>query len=242
MALLLLVAPDLSRNLPSAALAALVISSAIGLFEVTDLKRIYRIQRWEFWLSIVCFAGVAVLGAIPGIGLAVVIAVVEFLWMAAPHLAVLGALTGSRAITTSRDIPKHADSGLVLFRWDAPCSSPMGAVQGGPRGSGKALRRYPGSSSRPNPDSVDITAADFLEELDEALHQDGIELCFAELKDPVKDKLRRFGLFARFEKVFFPTIEEAVDSYLETHKVDWVDWEDKSPARKKAVGDLEGGP
>ena len=91
--------------------------------------------------------------------------------------------------------------------------------------------------------SVDITAADFLEELDEALHQDGIKLCFAELKDPVKDKLRRFGLFARFEKVFFPTIEEAVDRYLETHKLNWVDSEeDKSPARKKAVGDLEGAP
>jgi MFS superfamily sulfate permease-like transporter len=85
---------------------------------------------------------------------------------------------------------------------------------------------------------VDVTAADILEELDEALHQDGIELCFAELKDPVKDKLKRFGLFSRFEEVFFPTIEEAVNSYLETHNVDWVDWEDRSPARRKTLGDL----
>ena len=63
-ALLLLVAPNLLRHLPAAALAAVVIASAIGLFEVTDLIRIFRIQRWEFWLSIVCLVGVAVFGAI----------------------------------------------------------------------------------------------------------------------------------------------------------------------------------
>ena len=63
-ALLLLVAPKLLRHLPAAALAAVVIASAIGLFEVTDLIRIFRIQRWEFWLSIVCLVGVAVFGAI----------------------------------------------------------------------------------------------------------------------------------------------------------------------------------
>ena len=79
-ALLLLVAPNLLQHLPSAALAAVVIASAIGLFEVNDLIRIFRIQRWEFWLSIVCFLGVAVFGAIPGIGMAVAIAVIEFLW------------------------------------------------------------------------------------------------------------------------------------------------------------------
>ena len=45
--------------------------------------------------------------------------------------------------------------------------------------------------------SVDVTSADMLAELDETLHAAGIELCFAEMKDPVKDKLKRFGLFAR---------------------------------------------
>src|SRR5262249_29033065 len=56
-AVLLLFAPTLLRNLPNAALAAVVIAAAIGLFEVADLRRIHRIQRWEFWLSIACFAG-----------------------------------------------------------------------------------------------------------------------------------------------------------------------------------------
>ena len=65
-------------------------------------------------------------------------------------------------------------------------------------------------------------------ELDDVLHSARIELCFAEMKDPVKDKLKRFGLFARFgEKTFFATIGEAVSAYLATHPVDWVDWEDR---------------
>src|SRR3954453_20654273 len=79
-AFLLLTAPNLLQNLPKTALAAVVIASAIGLIEVTDLKRIYRIQRWEFWLSIVCLVGVAVLGAVPGIGLAIAVAIIQFLW------------------------------------------------------------------------------------------------------------------------------------------------------------------
>ena len=50
-----------------------------------------------------------------------------------------------------------------------------------------------------------------LVELDEALREAGIELCFAEMKDPVKDKLKRFGIFAKFGSGrFFPTIDEAI--------------------------------
>jgi high affinity sulfate transporter 1 len=242
-ALLLLVAPNLLRNLPSAALAAVVITSAIGLIEVTDLKRIYRIQRWEFWLSIVCFAGVAALGAIPGIGLAIVIAVIEFLWDGwRPHFAVLGRAEGVKGYHDITRYPKARQiPGLVLFRWDAPLFFANGELfkECVLEAVAKALTPVLWVVVAAEPlTSVDVTAADILEELDEALHQDGIELCFAELKDPVKDKLKRFGLFSRFEEVFFPTIEEAVNSYLETHNVDWVDWEDRSPARRKTLGDL----
>jgi hypothetical protein len=61
------------------------------------------------------------------------------------------------------------------------------------------------------------------------LHAASIELCFAEMKDPVKDKLRRFGLFTRFgQQTFFATLGEAVNAYLATHPVDWVDWEDRA--------------
>jgi high affinity sulfate transporter 1 len=235
-ALLLLVAPNLLRHLPTAALAAVVIASAISLIEFTDLKRIYRIQQWEFWLSIVCFIGVAALGAIPGIGLAIVIAIAEFLWDGwRPHSAVLGRAHGVKGY---HDITRYPDArlipGLVLFRWDAPLffanaeffkERALDAVAKSPTPA-----RWLVVAAEPVT-SVDVTAADILAELDETLHARGMELCFAELKDPVKDKLKRFGLFTQFgERYFFPTIGAAVSRFLETHDVEWENWEDEDDA------------
>jgi MFS superfamily sulfate permease-like transporter len=243
-ALLLLAAPNLLRNLPTAALAAVVIASAIGLFEIGDLIRIFRIQRWEFWLSILCFDGVAVLGAIPGIGLAIAIAILEFLWDGwRPHSAVLGRADGVKGY---HDITRYPDArqipGLVLFRWDAPLffanaelfkERVLEAVA-----QSRAPVRWCVVAAEPVT-SVDVTAADVLAELDEALRKAGTELRFAELKDPVKDKLKRFGLFARFgEGAFFPTLGAAVGGYLDHHPVDWVDWEDRQaqPEMGRAAG------
>ncbi len=234
-ALLLVVAPNLLQHLPTSALAAVVIASAIGLFEVADLIRIYRIQRWEFWLSIACFVGVAVLGAIPGIGLAIVIAVIEFLWDGwRPHSAILGRADGVQGY---HDIKRYPNArlipGLVLFRWDAPLFFANAELF--------QERVLDAAATSPTPvrwlvlaaepvTSVDITAADILAQLDQTLRAAGIELCFAELKDPVKDKLKRFGLFTQLgEEFFFPTIGAAVSSYLKTHPVDWVDWEERRP-------------
>jgi len=239
-ALLLLVAPSLLRHLPAAALAAVVIASAIGLIEVTDLARIFRIQRWEFWLSIVCFVGVAVLGAIPGIGLAIAIAVIEFLWDGwRPHSAVLGRADGVKGY---HDITRYPDArqipGLVLFRWDAPLF--FANAEFFKERVLDAAAKAPGPVSwlvvAAEPvTSVDVTAADALAELDRTLHEAAIELCFAELKDPVKDKLRRFGLLTQIgERFFFPTIGSAVASYLESHAVDCVDWENRSYREMRA--------
>jgi high affinity sulfate transporter 1 len=233
-AILLLVAPNLLQHLPTAALAAVVIAAAIGLFEVTDLKRIYRIQQWEFWLSMVCFVGVAVLGAIPGIGLAIAIAIAEFLWDGwRPHSAVLGRAHGVKGY---HDITRYPDArlipGLVLFRWDAPLffanaeffkERVLDAVAKSP-----TPVRWLVVAAEPVT-SVDVSAGDTVAELDEALHARGIEFCFAELKDPVKDKLKRFGLFSQLgEQYFFPTIGAAVSSYLEINDVEWEDWEDQA--------------
>jgi high affinity sulfate transporter 1 len=233
-ALLLVLAPNLLRHLPQAVLAAVVIASAIGLIEVSDLRRIYRIQRWEFWLSMACFVGVAVLGAIPGIALAIVIAVIEFLWDGwRPHSAVLGRVEHVKGY---HDVTRYPEArripGLVLFRWDAPLFFANAELF--------HERALDAVASSPTPvcwlvvaaepvTSVDVTAADAVCELDETLRAAGIDLRFAEMKDPVKDKLKRFGLFTRFgEQSFFATLGEAVSTYLAAHPVEWVDWEDRT--------------
>jgi high affinity sulfate transporter 1 len=229
---MLLSAPGLMQNLPSAALAAVVIASAISLIEVADLRRIWRIQRWEFWLSMGCLLGVALFGVIPGIGLAIVVAVIEFLWDGwRPYSAVLGRVDGVKGY---HDIARHPEArvvpGLVLFRWDAPLffanaelfrDRVLDAVTRSP-----TPVRWIVVGAEPIT-SVDVTSADVLDEIDKTLHEVGIDLCFAEMKDPVKDKLKRFGLFSRLgEQRFFATLGEAVSRYLESQSVQWVDWED----------------
>lgn len=224
-ALLLVAAPNLLEDLPSSALAAVVIAAAIGLFQIDDLRRIYRIQQWEFWLSIACFAAVAVFGVIPGIGLAIAISIIEFLWDGwRPHHAVMGRVDGIRGY---HDIKRYPDArlvpGLVLFRWDAPLffanaelfhQRVLEAVARSPT----PVRRIIVAAEPVT--SIDVTSADMLAELEQALRESGIEMRFAEMKDPVKDKLKRFEMLDRFGALH-PTVGAAVDAYLEEHAVDW---------------------
>jgi len=226
-ALLVMFAPNLMQNLPTSALAAVVITAAIGLFEFSDLRRIYRIQRWEFWLSIGCFVGVAVLGAIPGIGLAIAIAVIEFLWDGwRPHFAVLGRVDGLRGYHDLKRYPEaRLVPGLVLFRWDAPLffanaeqfhERVLGAVAASPT----PVRRVIVAAEPVT--SVDVTSGDMLAELEQTLRTARIELRFAEMKDPVKDTLKRLELLDRLgTNIFYPTIGAAIDAYLADFAVDW---------------------
>jgi len=226
-ALLILIAPNLLAHLPNSALAAVVIAAAIGLFEFADLARIWRIQRWECWLSIACFAGVAWLGAIPGIGLAIVIAVIEFLWDGwRPYSAVLGRVDGLRGY---HDTQRYPDArlvpGLVIFRWDAPLffanaelfqQRVLEAVAASPTPVQRVI-----VTAEPIT-SVDVTSADVLVELAGQLKRSGVELRFAEMKSRVMDKLERFELMPVLgEPLFHPTLGAAVDAYLADHHVDW---------------------
>ena len=222
---LLLLAPDLLQRLPGSALAAVVIASVIGLIEWRDLQRIRRMQPWEFWLSVGCSAGVLVLGAIQGIALAIVVSVIEFLWDGwRPHSAVLGRVDG---VDGYHDVQRHPEArridGLVLLRWDAPL------FFANAEWFERVVRDTIAASPTPvawlvvaaEPvTSIDVTAADVLRELDQSLQDQGIELCFAEMKGPVKDKLKRFGLFSHFgQQTFFATIDDAVRAYLAARPV-----------------------
>ena len=226
-AALLVFAPNLMEYVPNSALAAVVIAAAIGLFEFTDLRRIYRIQQWEFWLSMACCVGVAVFGAVPGIALAVGLAVIEFLWDGwRPHFAVLGRATGIRGF---HDIQRYPDArlvpGLLLFRWDAPLFFAnaelfqqilLQAIENSPQ----PIKRVVVAAEPVT--SIDVTSGDMLGELAQTLRARQIELHFAEMKDPVKDKLVQFELVETLgENILHPTVGAAVDQYLEDFGVEW---------------------
>jgi high affinity sulfate transporter 1 len=234
-ALLLVFAPALLQNLPNAALGAVVIAACISLVDIKGVVRLYRLRPSEFVFSIVCFLGVALIGVIQGIFIAIVLALLGFVWRAwRPYDAVLGRVDGLKGY---HDITRHREAkripGLVLFRWDAPLffanaeifhEHVLRAVAEAPTPT-----RWVVVAAEPVTD-IDITAADALSELDDELQRAGIELCFAEMKGPVKDRLRQYGLFTKLgDELFFRTIGQAVDGYLRTHPVEWLDWEEKLP-------------
>jgi MFS superfamily sulfate permease-like transporter len=231
-ALLLVFAPKLLQNLPTAALGAVVICACISLVEISGVRRLYQLRRVEFLLSIVCFLGVALLGVIQGIFIAVGLALFAFIWRAwRPHDAVLGRVDGLKGY---HDISRHPEAkripGLVLFRWDAPLffanagvfhEHVLQAVADAP-----TPVKWVVVAAEPVTD-IDITAAEALAELDADLHKEGMELCFAEMKGPVKDHLKRYGLFTQLgTENFFPTIGQAVDRYLEVNRIEWLDWDE----------------
>lgn len=154
-----------------------------------------------------------------------------FLWRAwRPYSAVLGRRDGVKGY---HDIARHPDArcipGLVLLRWDAPLffanaeifyERIMNAARNAP-----TTTHWVAIAAEPVTD-IDVTAADMLARLDDELDELHVQLCFAELKGPVKDSLKRYGLFERIgEDYFMPTVGEAVSAYLKSHPVDWHDWE-----------------
>jgi high affinity sulfate transporter 1 len=232
-ALMLLFFPNLVQNLPDSALAAVVISAAIGLIEAAGVRKLYRVHKMEFALSIACFLGVAVLGVIEGIFIAVALALLDFIRRAwRPYDAVLGRVDDLKGY---HDVSRHPDAkripGLVLFRWDAPLFFANAEVFADrvrlAIASSPTPARWVVVAAEPVTD-LDTTAADVLRELDEELAAEGVDLRFAEMKGPVKDRLRRYALYERFgDDHFYPTVGAAVSAYLETTGVEWTDWEDR---------------
>jgi high affinity sulfate transporter 1 len=231
--LLLVFAPTLLRNLPYAALAAIVIAAAVSLVEVRLVWRLYQVRPIEFWFSIVSLLGVMLIGVIQGIFIAVGLALLAFIWRACrPHDAVLGRIDGLKGY---HDISRHPNAkripGLVLFRWDAPLffansrifqEHVLKSIADAP-----TTVKWVVVAAAPVSD-IDITAAEVLEKLGSQLHEAGIELRFAEMKGPTKDELKRYGLFAQFGvENFYPTIGQAVDGYLKASNVEWQDWDEQ---------------
>ncbi|WP_425836984.1 SulP family inorganic anion transporter [Streptomyces fractus] len=224
--LMLVLLPGLFRDLPQPALAAVVITASLSLADLAGAGRLWRQRKAEFWLCVAAFLGVALLGVLPGIAVAVGLSILNVFrraWW--PYSTVLGRVPG---IEGYHDVRSHPGArrlpGLVLLRFDAPlffanAKSFRDEVL-------RAVRDADGPrcvvvAAEPVTD-VDTTAADVLEDLLEVLRGRGVDLVFAELKDPVRRKIERYGLAQTFgPDAFFPTVEGAVEAYRDRAGAEW---------------------
>jgi len=232
-AVLLVVAPGALRNLPQPILGAVVITAAMGLVDPAAVRFLYQVRRSEFVLWLAAFVGVALLGVLLGILAAIVLSLGDFIRRARrPHDAVLGR---EDELKGYHDLERHPNArlvpGLLLYRFDAPLFfANAGFFRRRIRGLLAATTprvRWVVVAAEPITD-VDTSAAAILGELLAELRRQGVTLAFAELKGPVKDRLRRYGLYDQVgDDRFFPTVGTAVDGYLRATGVEWVDWEER---------------
>ncbi|TSD47167.1 SulP family inorganic anion transporter [Rhodococcus sp. KBS0724] len=214
-----LIAPGLTAYLPDATLAAVVIVAACALIDVGGMVRMWRMSTVEFALAVAAFLGVALVGVLQGILVAIGLsfaAVIAQVWQ--PHRT---ELVETAHLPGFHDVERHPNGhripGLVLVRFDAPLFFANGEI----------FDEYVRSvvAAAPTPvewvviaaepiTGLDTTAVDELVDLDIYLEGKGIRLAFAEMKGPIKDRLIRFGVGDRFDSThFFPTLEAAVDEF-----------------------------
>jgi len=225
--LMLVLVPGLLRDLPQPTLAAVVIAASLSLADLPGTMRLWRQRRAEFTLSVVAFLGVALLGVLEGIAVAVALSILNVFrrtWW--PYQATLGRVPG---MPGQHDTELHPEAerlpGLVIFRFDAPL------LFANARTFRDQVRRLAGAEPRPRwiliaaepITDVDTTAADMLADLDEELNAAGTSLVFAELKDPVREKLERYELVGPLDPDhFFPTLDSAIAAFRDETGADWI--------------------
>jgi SulP family sulfate permease len=119
--LVLMYLTGLLSNLPNVVLAAIVLVAVKGLFNVRELRHVWRVSRFEFAVSMVAFAGVLLLGILKGVMLAVVVTMLLMIRRAAhPHVAFLGRIPGTRSFSDmERNPDNEATPGVLVFRVEA---------------------------------------------------------------------------------------------------------------------------
>jgi MFS superfamily sulfate permease-like transporter len=203
-----------------------VITASLSLADIPATARLWRQRKAEFLLSIAAFLGVALLGVLPGIAIAVGLSILNVFrraWW--PYDTVLGRVDGLEGY---HDIHSHPGArhlpGLVIYRFDAPLFFANATT------FRDEVRRLAKEEPKPSwiliaaepVTDVDTTASDVLEDLDETLNAQGISLVFAELKDPVRVKIERYGLTRTIDpRHFFPTIESAIAAFRDETGAQW---------------------
>jgi sulfate permease, SulP family len=223
-ALTLVVLTPVFRFLPQAALGAVVLAAAARMIDVTALRRLWRARRSDFVLAAVTAAGVLVVGVLPGIGVGVAVSLLEVLRRAVmPHTAVLGRVAG-RAMWRSADDHEGTRTvpGLLVYRFDAPLFFANADVLR------EQVLRLVDESDPPVREVVldaegivdmDITGAETLDELLDALDDRGVRMVLARVRTSLRTTLRRLGLDERLgPDAFHYQIRDAAADFVRRNR------------------------
>ena len=208
----------LLKNLPTAVLGAIVLSSILGLFNISEFKRYYSQRKTDFALALTALAGVMFSDVMTGLMLAVLLSLVMLLYRASrPYIAVLGKRPGAPGeyADISRNKEAQQVPGLVILRLDAPIyffNANVARTQILERmrtDQPQAILLDLGASA-----DLDIGTSDMLQSLTSDLRQAGIELIFSQVRSSVRDRMRLTGLLDHIgANHIYSTVDAAVKAY-----------------------------
>ncbi|WP_238163970.1 SulP family inorganic anion transporter [Kribbella pittospori] len=222
----LVFATSLMQYVPQPTLGAIVIAAALSLADIAGTRRLWHQRRTEFGLSIIALLGVAFLGVLPGILVAVGLSILNVFrrtWW--PHTAELGRVEGVAGLHDTESYPDaELLRGLVVYRFDAPlifANARMFSDKVREIATDDPSLQWIIVAAEPITD-VDTTASDMLQELDAWLNARGVSLVFAEMKDPVREKIERYELTRTINPAHFhPTLDAAVAAYVQQTGASW---------------------
>ena len=204
--------------LPTAVLSAVLIKAALGLFDLRTLVSLRRASYREFRLCIITLLGVITVGVLPGVVVAVGVAIVQLLMRAShPHDAILGRIPGSNDYHDKENHPEaEAVPGLVIYRFDSSlvffnADHFKARVRTVIKEARAPVRAFVlDAESMPY---LDTTGAAILDQLGGDLAREGITLAIAAAKGPVRGLMDRTGLAGRFgPDRMFRTVPAAVEA------------------------------
>jgi MFS superfamily sulfate permease-like transporter len=219
--LCLLFLTGLLHNLPQVILAAIVLVAVRGLIDVAALRRLWRVSRFEFSISMIALAGVLLLGILKGVLLAVIASLIMLITTAArPRVAFLGRIPGTHRFS---DLDRHPDNevipGALLFRIQASLLyfnvDHVRARVWERVFATDSLRLVVCDLS--NAPYVDVAGAGMLADMQNELAARGVQFRIVEAHAQARDLLRAEGLE---EKVGYfgrhMSVEQAVVEFIES--------------------------
>jgi high affinity sulfate transporter 1 len=118
---MLLLAP-LFSDLPKPVLAAIIIEAVVmGMMDVPEMKRLYRVDRPDFWIAMAAIVGVILAGVLAGVVIGVVLSLGALIYVSAvPQMPLLGRIKDSQAFLSLKEHPEaETYPGVLVVRFDA---------------------------------------------------------------------------------------------------------------------------
>ena len=206
--------------------SAIVATGTMALSIALAILPAYALSRFRFRGKGLLGFGLFATQMLPGIAIAVALSILNVfrrVWM--PYQTTLGVAEG---VAGYHDVRSYPDArllpGLVIFRFDAPLI--FANANTFQEEVLKLARSEPPPqwvviAAEPITD-VDTTASDMLQELDAWLNEREVSLVFAEMKDPVREKIERYELTRTIDPAhFFRTVDEAVAEYVRQTGATW---------------------